>query len=487
MSSVHPLKSQPQIFAILPRGEAIRNFVYSGALERVAANVPTSVLSVRPNETVWSDLRARLPEVAELTEIRERRAVWTIREILDMAHGRWLWSHAARNRWVTRDSEATTFPLAVKRTLKKAACYPFANRAGLNALSRLERLASHTLRTSDKPIDVLKAMRPALVFNGSHVHSMVALPWIRAASALKIPTATFLFSWDNLTSQGRILPRYDYYLAWNHSIREQLLSIYRDIKPEQVRVTGTPQFDFHFQPEYRWSREEFCRRVNADPSRPIVLYTTSMAKPVAAEQVIVERIAAMLRQMTDLGPPQLLVRVYPKDRTGRFEEIKQRCPDVLFPSIPWEPNWLTPTVDDLYMLTNTLDHAALGINVASTVTLELCMFGKPVINVAYNPPGVDIFPFDYRKFYDFDHYRPVTKSQAVLLAWDEDEMPGLIRRALAHPAATRDHQERLLHSMFGRTLDGQSGHRVADTLLDLCGVKPATEVAARPDELRQFA
>jgi hypothetical protein len=480
MSSVSPVSSR-QILVILPRGEAIRNFVYSGALERVATDASVTVLSVRPSDAIWNEVRSRLPQLMELTEIPERRAVWTIRELLDMAHGRWLWSGAARNRWLTRDGEANTVPLAVKRNLKKAVCYPFANRPGLKALSQLERVASHALRTSEKPIDTLRSLRPTLVFNGSHVHSTVALPWVRAANALKIPTATFLFSWDNLTSQGRILPRYDHYLAWNENIREQLLRIYPEVRREQVRVTGTPQFDFHFQSQYRWSREEFCRRVNADPSRPIVLYTTSMARPVAGEERVVERIAAMLRQMTDLGPPQLLVRVYPKDRTGRFEDMKRRCPDVLFPPVPWEPNWLTPTIDDLYLFTNSVHHAALGINVASTVTLELCMFGKPVINVAYNPPDLDIFPFDYRRFYDFDHYRPVTRSQAVLLAWDEKEMPGLIRRALAQPEATREHQARLLQNMFGRTLDGRSADRVADTLLDLSGVQ------CRPDGVLQPA
>ena len=101
--------------------------------------------------------------------------------------------------------------------------------------------------------------------------------------------------------------------------------------------------------------------------------------------------------MKDAGSPQLLVRVYPKDRTGRFDDIKRRYPDVLFPKVAWEPNWLTPMPDDTCMLTNTLRHAAVGINVASTVSLELCMFRKPVINVAYNPPGIDIYPFDYRR------------------------------------------------------------------------------------------
>ena len=62
------------------------------------------------------------------------------------------------------------------------------------------------------------------------------------------------------------------------------------------------------------------------------------------------------------------------------------------------------------MLTNTIRHAAVGINVASTLSLELCMFDKPVINIGYNPPGTEVSPVEYRRYYDFDHYRPIVEK-----------------------------------------------------------------------------
>jgi hypothetical protein len=119
--------------------------------------------------------------------------------------------------------------------------------------------------------------------------------------------------------------------------------------------------------------------------------------------------------MTDLGP-QLLLRVYPKDQTGRFEELKRRRSDIIFGEAPWEPLWLTPKIEDCFVLTNTLRHADVGINVASTISLELCMFAKPVINVAYNPPEIHSSLVDYARYYEFDHYRPVVESGAVQVA-----------------------------------------------------------------------
>ncbi len=156
--------------------------------------------------------------------------------------------------------------------------------------------------------------------------------------------------------------------------------------------------------------------LSTDPARPIVLYATGMPNHMPGEDQLVEGIADLLGEMKSSGPPQLLVRVYAKDRSGRFEPLKRRRPDILFPAVPWEVNWLTPLPADLPFWTNTLRHSALGINVASTVSLELCMFDKPVINVGYNPPSVPEGELSYARYYRFDHYAPVVASGAVRLA-----------------------------------------------------------------------
>lgn len=457
----------PHVAAILPRGEAIRNFVYSGALDTVQQSARLSVLSVVPSVELRQLLEQRYQSFHELEHIPERWIVRFLREVLDMAHGRRLWSKAAEDRWNLRDHEAATPAGRFKRWSKKAACYPFASQAGLQLLSRWERRLSRWFRTTDTFVRLFEQMKPTLVFNGSHIHSQVALQAVQAAQWLGIPTAAFLFSWDNLTSQGRLIPLYDHYLVWNEQIKNDLLRIYPDIDAAQVRVIGTPQFDFHFQEKYYWSREEFCRRVGASPGRPIVLYSTGMANHMPGEHLIVERIAGMLSGMREWGPPQLLVRVYPKDRTGRFNELKQRRKDILFPEIPWEPAWLTPKHEDLYLYTNTLRHCAMGINIASTVSLELCMLDKPVLNVAYNPPGLDIRPLSFARYYDFDHYRPVAQSGAIAVAYSEEQLHDMMESAFRHPERRRRERRAMIERMFGNTLDGCSGSRVAAALLEL--------------------
>lgn len=457
-------KKRPHIITILPRGEAIRNFVYTGALDEVARNMDVSLLSVIPSDDLQNQFLSRYHDLHQLQEIRESHIVEALREILDMAHGRWLWSEAAQERWRLRDVEAETIGQRLKREAKKMACLPFSNKPGLDLLTKVERLASRRLQTTDHYIKLFQEAKPSLVFNGSHVHSRVALQAVQAAQWLGIPTATFIFSWDNLTSQGRIIPLYDYYIVWNDALRDQLLDLYTSIKPEQVFVTGTPQFDFHFREEFYWSREEFCERVGADPARPIILYSTGMANHMPGEPLIVEQIAAMLREMTDLGPPQLLVRVYPKDLTGRFDYLKKSSPDILFPAVPWESAWLTPKMEDAYLLTNTLRHVAAGINVASTISLELCMFDKPVLNVGFNPPDISKSLVDYSRYYQFDHYRPVVESGAVEVAYSSEELRRSLVESLVHPEKGREQRKSLIRQFFQNSLDGWSSSRVASVL-----------------------
>lgn len=470
LMSNHQNNKTADIVALIPRGEVIRNFIYSGAFDEIAEQAELFLLTISPNDEINDFLTRKYKNVQSLQDYRETWLVRFQREILDLAHGRWLWSKAAQERWRLRDAEAAiSARRKMARTVKKLTSLPFANQPGLRVLSKIERTSSRILKTTEFYLKLYRQLKPKLVFNGSHIHSRVAIQAIQAAQWLKIPTATFIFSWDNLTSQGRIMLPYDYFLVWNETLREQLLEMYDWITPEKVFVTGTPQFDFHFRENFYRTREDFCQSIGADPARPIVLYTTGMPNHMPDEPEIVEQIADILREIAEDKRPQLLVRIYPKDLTGRFEPLKNRRRDILFPKVAWESQWLTPMYEDSYDLVNSLRHAALGINVASTVSLELCMFDKPVINVGYNPPGVDETVLSYRDYYDFDHYKPLVESGAVQVAHRPEELKMLIRTALSDPRARQRERQNLVSKMFGKTLDGQSSSRVARTLLEVAG------------------
>lgn len=459
--------SKSRIVTVIPRGEVIRTFVYGGAFDEVAAQAELTLLTVLTSPEIDGILRNRFGKIYPLSEYDERWLVRFQRELIDISHNRWLWSRAAQERSRLRDAEAVSFADKSKRVAKKMIGYPFATRSGLSWLSRVERISSRYLRTTRNYETLYRQLNPSLVFNGSHIHSRNAIQAVQAAQWLGIPTATYIFSWDNLTSQGRIILPYDYFLVWNEDLRAQLLEMYDWIKPGNVFVTGTPQFDFHYRSEFYLKKGEFCEQIGADPHRPIIFYATGMANHMPGEPQIVEGIADILAELDSQVRPQLLVRVYPKDRSGRFEELKSRRTDILFPTVDWEEAWLTPKFEDSYALVNTLRHCSLGINVASTISLELCMFDKPVVNVGYNPRGIGKDVLNYADYYEFDHYKPVVESGAIQVARNEGEMRRLIKECLENPAERKTERRGLIDRMFGTLLDGSSSKRVAATLLHL--------------------
>lgn len=459
------MPDKKKILLVLPRGESIRNFVFSGTLDILSKHAEVHLLSVFPNKEIEGILKAKAFKVHELKYIPQKWILRFTREWLDMVHGRSLWSMAAKFRWKLRQFDANTLPKKIKRISKELMVQPFSNQKGTKFLSDIEEKLSQKVLPDPFYLNFLKEIKPDLVFLGSHVHSVIATPVMHAAKALKIKTGTFLFSWDNLTSQGRIMPSVNRYISWNREIADHLLEIYPFLNPSQVSVTGTPQFDFHFDKNNYWTREEYCKIIGADPSRPIVLYTTGMANHMPGEDLTVERIGDMLNRFEGPNKPQLVCRIYPKDLTGRFNEKMERRKDIIFPKIPWEPNWLTPTPEDIKLWTNMLLHCELGINIASTTSLELCMFDKPVLNVAYDPFEMNIEPYNMALFYTFDHYKPIVDSGAVKVCYSEKELEESIHSELLNPLRASKERAALLNKFFGNTLDGKSHERIANVLL----------------------
>ena len=190
-----------------------------------------------------------------------------IRELFNISHGFVLNSVAAKERRKIRRRESDTFKKLFKHYLLHFIGKILANGIGLILLKYLERNFARLNYGYSYYLKLLLDINPNLVFNGSHVHSENSAFVIHAAKALSIPTGTFLFSWDNLTSQGRMIPTYDYYFCWNKSIKSDLMRIYGNVLGENVLVTGTPQFHYHFDNNNYISKIVYCEKYGLDPKK----------------------------------------------------------------------------------------------------------------------------------------------------------------------------------------------------------------------------
>lgn len=460
----------PRLVVILPRGEALRTFLYPGCFRPFEQEGRLALLSALPPEWVRPHAPSPPSWLAVLPQENLPYSLRLVHELLDLAHGRRLWSKAAQVRWQLRDHEVGTLGRSwFKRQIKKAAALALANKVGFYTLEKLECLIGKWAARKSMVWQLLQSAKPALVFNTSHVHSRNAILAMHAAKSLGIRTATFVFSWDNLTSQGRLYPRCDYHLVWNRAISKELLQIYPDISPERVFVTGTAQFDAHFAEEGRWSKKRLCQELGLEPDRPIVLYTTGMANHMPFEEELVELVADILANQPLC--PQLVVRVYAKDVSGRFDSLRRRRGDIRFSDPAWRREYFTPLPEDGPLLQALLTQCDLGINVASTVSLELMMFGKPVVNIGFNPPGRDISPHDYGVFYQFEHYKPLVEDDAVWLAKSPEELREQIGQALLQPGRKDLGAKKVLSRLFDSPMPGPAALNIAKTLLNLCSAK----------------
>lgn len=463
--------NRPLIILVVPRGEAVRNFLYSDTLRLLSESARVVLLSVVTNEAILAKARPFVDEIITIEEHPVHPLAAYLRTLVENAHDRWLWSKVAQNNWEHRTRRARQRGgfqhlqwLAVAGTSRL-----LGNNPCLHALTTLEQSLQWRLRTTRNYDELFARLNPDLVFNGSHIHGAAGELPLRVAQRMGIPTAGFIFSWDNLTSRSRVMVPYDHWLVWHDGMKKQLLGIYPRIKPESVIVTGTPQMDFHFRPELVMPRDELACRIGIDPNRPFILYTTGIDYHFPKEHLHVELVIRLLKELDLPVRPQLVVRNYIKGTSPEMKALSERkIQDVVFAPMLWDIAWATPRPEDLELYCSLLRHSAMSINAASTVTLEFLLLDKPVINLDFDPPGSNLAPCDgFKRHIRFDHFWPVARSGASMVVRSEDEMRQMMKEGLTNPRAGSENRKRFMAEMFGKTLDGQSAQRVAVSLLEL--------------------
>ena len=188
-------------------------------------------------------------------------------------------------------------------------------------------------------------------------------------------------------------------------------------------MVGTPQFEPYADASLLWPREEFFRRIGADPSRPLICYSGGDAGTCPEDPEHVRILMELVRAGRIEGNPQVLVRPVPVDEGKRYARVQAMFPEMIFRPPEWvHPeggNWaaVMPTAGDVQFLANLTHHADLNINLGSTMTLDFGLHDKPVVNVAFDvadPPLFGLPVWDY--YYQFEHYRPVVELGAARFA-----------------------------------------------------------------------
>ncbi len=452
---------------LLPTGPSLRNFGLGGFLPK---------LSEHGDVKVWHNVQGgELRHLASgagislerLSPPTENPAASLLRCAMGYAHLFYGRTIAMRQR--LRKRPQGRLPERVKHRIARSIGRIAANSLGVRLLE-----ASHRWTATRAPEvaafqRLFEQWRPSVVFAADQ-RPLELLGPILAARQLGIPTAGFIFSWDNLTSKGRMAAAFDYYLVWSAKMRDDLLRLYTGISGSNVHIVGTPQFDSYSDHGLLWSRAEFFERIGGDPDRQLICYsggdTTSCPEDPQHLEVLLDLVAAgKIPQDT-----QVLLRPTPVDPGTRFDAVRRRYPGLLYSRPQWLHNgragWMhvVPSAEDIQFLANLTYHADVNVNVASTMTLDFAIRNKPVVNVAFDvastpPYGMPLWHWHYQK----EHYRPIVEFGAAKIAKSPAELAMYVNESLRRPCDGAEARRRLVDFELGVPV-GESTGRIVEVL-----------------------
>ncbi|MCM4161416.1 UDP-glycosyltransferase [Antarcticibacterium flavum] len=315
---------------------------------------------------------------------------------------------------------------------------------------------------------VLEEEKPDFVFC-TNQRPVNAIAPLTAAQDLGIPTASFIFSWDNLPKATMVVQP-DHYFVWSEYMKKELLSYYPQIGNEQIHITGSPQFEPHFDLSLRQSREEFFYVNGLDSARKYICFSGDDVTTSPYDHQYLDYLAGVVKLLNNKGYNLgIIFRRCPVDFTDRYQQVLGQYKDLIVPVAPkWEKtgkNWSTvfPTKEDLSIQINTILHSEMVVNLGSSMVFDFAIFKKPCLYVNYEPKNKDRVDWSVKKIYNFVHFRSMPTGEEVFWLDSKREMALKIEMALTNPAPTVEKAMRWFEKI-NQPPAGESSGRIWDAI-----------------------
>ncbi|MGI8402099.1 MAG: hypothetical protein ACR2NS_10945 [Gemmatimonadaceae bacterium] len=285
-----------------------------------------------------------------------------------------------------------------------------------------------------------------------------------AALRQGVRTLALIPSWDNISTKRRMIFKYDGYIVWSEKLRKELYERYPHTRDRPVYVVGAPQFDVFFQPKFRQTREEFCASQGLDPALPIIVYAVGSPNFLSGEPYGAVTLAQAIER-GELGEVQMLVRPHPLHDHVKLDELFKDSG----PRIHLQQTAVTGTPvslrsqDEGQILewVNTFRHAAVVVNLSSTVAVDAAICDRPVVNLDFDPsPGQPDQDLIKEINHSWTHFSPIAESDGLWLVNNVGEMTDAVRTYLEKPELHREGR-RWITKYVCEYPDGKCGERMA--------------------------
>lgn len=427
--------SNKKILILLPDGVGLRNFVFTDFYNKGMAKAMDLV--------IWNTTPFDLAQIGfEEIKLKKKQSGFLLEILKNARKEIELNCNIRKSKDVVYDSyrfpfSYKTLKSAVKSTITRFVIQLFDSEKGLQRLRSLIRNVERKTNFYMECSELLKGEKPAFVFCTNQRISLAIAPLL-AAQDLEIPTATFIFSWDNLP-KGTMVVETDYYFVWSSHMKEELLYYYPYIHNDQIIITGTPQFENHFQVENVMDKELFFKQNGLDIEKKYICYsgddeTTSPYDPNYLFDLI-KAVRKLNESGNQLG---IIFRRCPVDFSNRFDKILEVNKDIVTAILPkWDKagegwNTILPTKADSILQLNIVTHTELVVNLGSSMVFDYAAHTKPCAFMNYNPK-ISNKNWSVDKIYNYVHFRSMP-DDAVVWFNSPDEIAAKIELMLSDDA-----------------------------------------------------
>ncbi|MBV7268550.1 UDP-glycosyltransferase [Winogradskyella luteola] len=433
-------KTKPKIFVVISDGVSLRNFVYSN-FYHLADKRGYDVYFL--NTTVFE-----LSELG-LNEIRINSKTHPITNILKNVR-----KHIELRRFKKRFKDNIyleyLFPLpfkGIKNSIKSSATKLLVamlnSEIGLVKVRRwIKNLESKT-QTHKDCLKIFKEYQPILVYNTSQ-RAVSSIALVQAAKQMKIPTLGFIYSWDNLP-KATLDVETDYYHVWSEHMKAELLRYHNFIGEDKITVTGTPQFEPHFNKEKLLSREDFIANYRLNPNVDYICFSGDDITTSPKDPIYLRDLAEAVKQLNNEGKNiEIIFRRCPVDISDRYNSVIKEYGTIIHAIEPvWKPlgkvwDAILPAEEDALLLANIAKHCKLVVNLGSSMVFDFAAHNKPCAYFNYNylNPGnteeKGVFVYDYI------HFKSMPSQSAVFWIDSKKEFREVLLKALQSPKTQVD-------------------------------------------------